>query len=252
MARIPSITVDQMREVDRLMIEEYGVTLLQMMENAGRALAELTRRRLGGSVEGRVIVVLAGKGSNGGGGLSAARHLHNWGALVQVMLASPREALNDAAGHQLAALEAAGVMISGYGRDREMELPVLWDDAAVIVDALLGYSLTGDPRGVYADLIRVANASRRPIISLDVPSGLDAGDGTIYSPTIDAAATLTLALPKTGLIEGRAVVGDLYLADIGVPPALYAQMGLRVGTIFTRDTIVSLGSYRVSGHRGLA
>lgn len=245
MARIPSLTVEEMREVDRLMVEEYRVALLQMMENAGRALAELTRRRLGGSAAGHVIVVLAGKGSNGGGGLVAARHLHNWGALVQVVLASPREELSEATTRQFEALEAAGVMIWGYGSDLNAGLVVRWGDAAVILDALLGYSLTGDPRGAYADLIRVANASRRPVVSLDVPSGLDATDGTIYSPTIDAAATLTLALPKTGLMEGRSVVGDLYLADIGVPRALYAQMGLEVGLIFAGDTIVPLGRYHV-------
>ncbi|MCZ7574033.1 MAG: NAD(P)H-hydrate epimerase [Ardenticatenaceae bacterium] len=245
MARIPGITVDQMREVDRLMVEEYGVTLLQMMENAGRGLAELTRRRLGGSAADRRIVVLAGKGNNGGGGLAAARHLHNWGALLQVVLASPREEMTAVASHQLDALDAAGVMIWGYGLDSGAEMVVRWDEAAVILDALLGYGLAGDPRGAYADLIRVANASRGPVISLDVPSGLDGTDGTIYSPTVDATATLTLALPKTGLIEGRPVVGDLYLADIGVPPALYSRMGLAVDSIFANDTIVPLGRYPV-------
>ncbi|HYN87833.1 MAG TPA: NAD(P)H-hydrate epimerase [Ardenticatenaceae bacterium] len=237
---IPAITVAQMREVDRLMTEVYGVTLLQMMENAGRALAELTRRRLGGSVAGHAIVVLAGKGNTGASGLAAARHLRNWGGVVQVVLASPPPEMNAAAGGQLVTLEEMGIPVWGYGAAAGSSLSVRWSDASVLIDALLGCGLVGDPRGAYADLIRVANASRRPIVSLDVPSGLDATDGTIYSPTVQATATLTLALPKQGLVEGWPVVGELSLADIGVPPALFAEMGLHVGPIFERDSIVSL------------
>ena len=77
---VPVLTTAQMAEVDRLMIEEYQISLIQMMENAGRNLAELARRQLGGQVADRSVVILSGAGNNGGGGLAAARHLHNWGA----------------------------------------------------------------------------------------------------------------------------------------------------------------------------
>jgi len=84
--RIPVVNTAEMREVDRLMIEKYGIQLLQMMENAGRNLAELARRFLDGSVSGKQIIVVAGKGNNGGGVLVAARHLYNWGAQITVLL----------------------------------------------------------------------------------------------------------------------------------------------------------------------
>lgn len=244
MARIPTVTVDQMRRIERLTVEQYGVAPLQLIENAGRSLAELVRRRLDDSLENRVIVVLAGKDKTGAGGLSAARHLHNWGAVVQVVLASPPSEMDEAARHQLTALERVGVEIWGYSGNREDGPVIHWSDASLLLDALLGGDLKEDPRGPYAELIRVANVSRRPIVSLDVPSGLDASDGTIYSPTIDATATLALGLPMVGLIEGAPVVGDLYVADVGIPPDVYAAMGLAVGPLFSRETVVYLGGYR--------
>jgi NAD(P)H-hydrate epimerase len=112
------------------------------------------------------------------------------------------------------------------------------------MDAMLGYGAKEDPRPPVADWIQLANQSRRPILSLDSPSGLDTTTGIPGSPCIQASATLTLALPKTGLLAPRAkpFVGDLYLADIGVPTELYAapSLGLHVLSPFTEDTIVKL------------
>jgi NAD(P)H-hydrate epimerase len=115
---------------------------------------------------------------------------------------------------------------------------------AVVLDGLIGYSLRGAPRGAAAELIRWANAQRAPILALDVPSGLDAGTGTVYEPAIRASATLTLALPKKGLRlpEVEALVGELYLADISVPPELYASPGLDLspGPLFRRADVIRL------------
>jgi NAD(P)H-hydrate epimerase len=112
--------------------------------------------------------------------------------------------------------------------------------ADLIVDALIGYGLTGDPRGPVAEWIDGANAANRPILSLDAPSGLDTTTGIPGHPCIRAAATLTLALPKTGLLalSARPLVGDLYLADIGVPPELYRRIGIEVGPLFADDTLI--------------
>lgn len=239
MSTIPSITVAQMRDVDRLMIEEYGVSLLQMMENAGRALAEVTRRRLGGSVVNKQIIVMAGAGNNGGGGLSAARHLHNWGAKVYALLTTLPENLSEAGQHQHHTLKCSYVPIWRFRGESADDAPVVyWSRTEAILDALIGYGLEGNPREPHRDMIRLANANRTPIISLDVPSGLDATDGTIYSPCIQADATVTLALPKTGLIESRVVAGDVYLADIGVPPELYEELGIDATTLFAEESIV--------------
>jgi len=235
--KIPDVTVEQMREVDRLMIEEYEIDLLRMMENAGRALAELTRRMMGGSVEDRKVIVAAGKGNNGGGGLVAARHLHNWGAEVIVLL--PGEGLKPVPEKQLKIIEKLSVRILrggdaiGYLSDSRPD---------IAVDALIGYGIKGDPRGWVADAINGLNRVSCPVLSLDIPSGLDATTGRVYNPCVRADATMTLALPKTGLLTGsaREVAGKIYLADISVPAELYRQMGLDVGTLFPHDSIIDL------------
>jgi NAD(P)H-hydrate epimerase len=116
--------------------------------------------------------------------------------------------------------------------------------SALVLDGLLGYSLAGAPRGHAATLIAAANDSRVPILALDVPSGLSAETGQPFEPTIRAHQTLTLALPKLGLLASRArpFVGELFVADISVPRELYARLGLVIGSLFAETDIVSLAS----------
>lgn len=109
----------------------------------------------------------------------------------------------------------------------------------LIVDALIGYSLTGDPTGPAAGLIRWANRQPAPVLSLDTPSGLDVTTGVAARPCVQAAATLTLALPKTGLLNAPET-GHLYLADISVPPLVYRRMGIEVGNLFGEASIISV------------
>ena len=227
----------QMIEVDRAMIEDYGIVLIQMMENAGRNLAHLARMRfLDGDPRGRSVVVLAGPGGNGGGGLVCARRLFNWGASVSVHLSVPASDMTEVPGHQLGILAAMGVPVSEPGERGEPPA------ADLVIDGIIGYSLRGAPYGPAADLIHWANAQPAPILSLDAPSGLDTTTGVIFDPSIKARATMTLALPKEGLRSeaGREAVGELYLADISVPPGLYAGPGLQldVGPVFATSDIV--------------
>jgi len=234
---LPFITTDQMREVDRAMMEDYSITLIQMMENAGRCLADLARRRfLGGDPMGRRVVVLAGTGGNGGGGLVCARRLHNWGADVRVVATAEPPGMGDVPRHQAAILERMGVTVAAA--DEGADLP----PADLLVDALIGYSLCGVPSGVAAALIRAANGHGAPVLALDVPSGVDTATGAVHNPAIRAAATLTLALPKQGLgaVAARGHVGELYVADISVPPGLFARMGVEAGPLFALEDIVRL------------
>ena len=236
MLSIPALTAEQMVEVDRRMIEEYGITLVRMMENAGRNLARLAGRMLDDDMEDRPIVVLAGRGNNGGGGLTAARHLLNWGAWVQVLCTHPPGGYGGVAGEQLAILQKMGAPLAWA--EEGWELP----PCDLIIDAVIGYGLRGDPQGEARNLVELANSSKAPILSLDAPSGLDVTTGKLSSPHIRASATMTLALPKQGFLaaEAQAVLGDLYLADISVPPALYEDLGLDVGPLFARDTVMPL------------
>ncbi len=235
---VPALTNEQMVEVDRLMVAEYGIVLIQMMENAGRALAELTRQLLGGSVTGSRIVAAVGAGNNGGGGMVAARHLSNWGAHVQVVLVRSPKDLKEVPAHQWRALAQLPVERSVFDADE----PPGIGPADAILDALIGYGLRGNPRGSTAELIRRVNSLHALTLSLDAPSGLDTTGGKPADPCISASATLTLALPKVGLLtrSARHVVGNLYLADIGVPPSLYARLGIDVPPLFACAAIVPI------------
>ncbi len=230
---IPTLTAAQMAEVDRLMIQEYGILLIQMMENAGRSLAEQARRMLGGDLTNRRIVVLCGTGNNGGGGMVAARHLFNRGANVCASLVGDSARLKDVPAHQWQILNALQIV--------ENSSPAL-EGADMIIDAMIGYGLIGSPRGQVDEWIERANAAGCPILALDTPSGLDTTTGVPGTPCIRATATLTLALPKVGLLTSEAVpyVGELFLADISVPPTLYQRLSLHVPPLFVTDTIVKL------------
>ncbi len=243
---IASVDTAQMVEVDRAMIEDYHIELIQMMENAGRNLAHLARTRfLGGDPRGKPVLVMAGRGGNGGGALVAARRLNNWGARVTVALGQPPEAMTPIPGHQLDILQRMGVPGTSVAADPHSLGPSSnGDRLSLILDGLIGYSLKGPPAGLIGGLVRWANESTAPVLSLDAPSGIDTTTGTVFDPAIRAAATMTLALPKEGLkAPGVAThVGELYLADISVPPGLYAKppLGLEVGALFAREDVVRI------------
>lgn len=236
---VPWLTTEQMIEVDRAMMEDYRIDLARMMENAGRNLAHLARARfLGGDPRGKRVVVLAGTGGNGGGALVAARRLHNDGAQVQVFVTRPDADFARVPGEQLDILRRMGLPVGRAEDISRVEQPDL------VLDGVIGYSLRGAPRGAAADLIRWANAAGAPILALDAPSGVDTTTGAVFEPAMRATATMTLALPKAGLRAPgvAAQVGELYLADISVPPGLYAgpALNLTVGPIFAASDIARL------------
>lgn len=203
------------------MVEDLHIELVQMMENAGSNLARFVLERFApASVE-----VLAGSGGNGGGGLTAARHLANRGVAVSVVLA--KDVLSPTADHQRDILSRMHVPISGEP-----------SGADVAVDALIGYTLVGDPRGRTAELVEYLNERGGPVVSLDTPSGLDVTTGRAGNPCVSATATLTLAAPKVGLL-GSAQVGELYLADISVPPFVYGDKAMPPG-VFGEGGVVRL------------
>jgi len=216
--RIPAVSEDEMREVDRIAVEEYQLGILQMMENAGRNLASHAMEWL--DDPGANITVLAGPGGNGGGGLCCARHLHNRGYAVQIVLTSDTASLRGAAKTQMTILEASGLQAIDTAQAEQA-----LTSSHLIIDAMIGYSLSGPPTGAIERLIPLANKAPSPIFSLDLPSGLHATSGDTPGVSVNAERTLTLALPKTGLRKFR---GSLYLADIGIPFELYQPLGLEV------------------------
>lgn len=237
----PDLSIEDMAAVDRAMVEDYGIELVQMMENAGRCLALVASSRfLAGDPRGRRVTVLAGSGGNGGGAMVAARRLADWGAEVDVRLSTDEERLQPVSAHQLTILRRLEITVSEAAKAGSGESV---GETDLIIDGLIGYSLVGAPHGAAAELIEAANESDAAVLSLDVPSGLVASSGAVHEPTMRASATLTLALPKHGLLSERVreIVGELYLADIGVPPTLYAKLGLGdPGPLFATGDIVRL------------
>ncbi len=229
-----AVTAEQMITLDEQVISNYGVQLIQMMENAGRNLADFARRMLKGDVSGKTIFILCGSGNNGGGGMVAARHLHNWGAKVQVVLAAEPNRLKDIPAQQWRTMNALGLVT------HSQSLP----QTSLIIDALLGYGARGDPRPPISEWINGANSSGAPILSLDLPSGLNATTGLPGTPCITATATLTLAIPKTGLFvePARAYIGELFLADIGIPPNVFRDLfpAFVNDSLFESDTVIKI------------
>ncbi|MEX2183307.1 MAG: NAD(P)H-hydrate epimerase [Chloroflexota bacterium] len=240
---VPTVSADQMTAVDRSAIEDYGVTLLQMMEQAGSHLTEVVRVEAGGDLRDRCVVVAAGPGNNGGGGLVAARHLANRGAIVRVVLSRPALRMTEAGRHQLATLLAMGAHCCVATFDlADDDLERVLGEADIVVDAVLGYRALGAPRGEEERLVGFLTRADRPVVSLDLPSGLDPDDGSTPGAAVTAVATLTLALPKPGLFRGAgpAHAGRVYLGDLGLPTAMYAALDIPVGTPFSSGRIVLL------------
>jgi NAD(P)H-hydrate epimerase len=235
---VPALTREQMIEVDRGM-EEMGITLLQRMESAGRHLAHLARDRfLAGAAIEKSVVVLAGSGGKGSGALVAARRLSIWGARVEVFLIRPRGSYESSlAGPQLSILERLEVPVRG------VEEPLATEGADVVVDGMVGRGLRGSPKGEVADAVRWARAERVPILSLGVPTGMDADSGAMSSPALAATATLALGLPNKGLVAPGAEEfrGELYLGDVGIPEILFRRAGIKVGPIFSETDLLRLG-----------
>ncbi len=232
-----------MAEVDRAAVEDFGITILQMMEQAGSHLADVVRLEVGGDLQGREIVVAVGPGNNGGGGLAATRHLANRGAIVRVVLARPALRMSESSQHQLATLIAMEIdcCVATYDLSDD-DLGHVLASADVVVDAVLGYRIHDAPRGEAERLIGFIVRAGRPVVSLDLPSGVDPDTGETAGIAITATATLTLALPKPGLFWGQGPerAGRVYLGDIGLPDALYAGLGISTGHPFSSGRIVLL------------
>ena len=226
---VPRLSSAQARQVDRLTAERFAIPVSWLMEAAGWQVARQCR--------GRVYVV-CGPGNNGGDGLAAARHLHRWGRL-QGIACTAADSLSGPAAEQAAALRALGVPLAAEPAP---------EGAQVVVDALLGTGLNRPAGGRIGEWIGLLNDSGRRIVSVDVPSGLDADTGVVAGPCVRAAVTVTLGLPKPGLLtaDGPAHAGEVWLADIGIPFEAYAAVGVPVPThLFAMHDRVQLASLRL-------
>jgi NAD(P)H-hydrate epimerase len=202
----PLYGAEQMRAIDRWAIERQGVPSLDLMERAGAGLTVHTDR----IVPRGPIAIVCGKGNNGGDGLVAGRMLRGFGRRVRVLLlAEPGEYAGDAA-ENLRRLDGA----------HEPFGPAALDEAAVVVDAILGTGFEGEPRGAAADAIAALAAFERPIVAADIASGVSASTGEAASVHVTATATVTFAAAKPGhwIAPGKQAAGERIVVDIGIPP----------------------------------
>jgi hydroxyethylthiazole kinase-like uncharacterized protein yjeF len=225
-SRGPVLTSHQVKEVDALAQERFGISLDWLMEAAGWQVARFCPE---------VTAVVCGVGNNAGDGLAAARHLHRWGRLASVCCVD-RTRLQGAAARELLALRRIGIEVSS-----DLRL----DGAQAVVDAIFGTGLSRPPAGPFAKWIEAINSSQLRVISVDVPSGLDADSGVAYAPCVNAHTTVTLGLPKPGLLagDGPRLAGEVWVADIGVPFEAYAMVGAEVPpNLFSSEDRVRLDS----------
>ncbi len=223
-----TLTREQVRELDRRAIEEYGIDSIVLMENAGRACAAEAARIAGDASNGPVLV-LCGPGNNGGDGFVIARTLANRGFEVELALVAPLAKLASASqdvrknaelwkalGGEIE--EAADAAACDRLAGRAM-------DSALIVDALFGTGLTRPLRAPYADLVPALNAVHRPVLAVDLPSGLDANTGEILGVAVEATATVTFVAEKPGFARGAGprLCGRVVVAEIGIPAAFVEE-----------------------------
>ena len=219
------VSAKEMRELDRQTIEEYGVPSLVLMERAGEGCFRFLLERYPKAVKKGVLVV-AGRGNNGGDGLVVARHLKKKRIACEVILLAPKETLSPDASKNLSAYLKLRGKLTQIGGPDLAPLLTKFRDNGVLVDAILGTGLGKEVQGLYADVVEAMNASGLPIVAVDMPSGLDADRGKPLGTAIQAESTVTFGYPKLGQVvyPGPAYVGELALVDIGIDPRAVATV----------------------------
>jgi hydroxyethylthiazole kinase-like uncharacterized protein yjeF len=200
-----------------------GVTTLQLMEVAGWQVARCAWQRLGRPA---AVLVVAGRGNNGGDGLVAARHLQTWGCAVEARVVSDPGRLGDLLASHVESARANGVAVDIAGDAGDVAERAR--NADLVLDGLLGTGLQSPPREPIALAIRALNQAQQPVLSIDLPSGLDASSGEAYEPCVWATSTCTLTAMKAGLwaSNARDHAGEIWVADIGMPRAAWLRCGL--------------------------
>jgi len=238
-----------MRSAERLTMDERGVPGRVLMETAGRACADIVCAEWGAGNEKNAVIV-AGKGNNGGDGYVIARCLLRRGWSVEVFILAERSEIAGDAAANLMLLDPACLTFCNTPGDLLPNAGVL-HNASVIVDALFGIGLNTEVSGLYADAIEVMNSAGRPLLSVDIPSGIDASTGKVLGKAVQAHVTVTFGFAKIGhaLYPGRAYTGNLKVVDIGIPDDIAAS--LECHEFLERESVRPLIKTRERcGHKG--
>jgi len=215
----------EVRAIDRYAIEVLGIPGMVLMENAGRNVADVVERYLGG-VAGEPIAVVAGAGNNGGDGFVAARHLGIRGAKVVTLLAAPSQKPAGDATANLEILRRLHHEIREVGSAQAARLSATLRQFAMIVDAVAGTGLRGTLQGDLATVVEQINAARSAVAAVDIPTGLDCDTGKAAGPAVRATMTVTFVARKKGFDSPGAAeyTGKVIVADIGIPAELVEKI----------------------------
>jgi len=211
------VTVLEMKELDRKAIEEFGIPSITLMENAGRGIAKVATDMLK-DTSGKKVAIFCGTGNNGGDGFVADRYLAEQGIEVLVYIVGDKSRIKNDPLINLNKLEKMGVKIN------KISLPIKID-TDLIIDAIFGIGLKGGVKGEVRDIIVDLNKNRAPVLSVDVPSGLDADTGEVLTEAIKAKKTVTMQFPKKGFYIGKGLeyTGEVITVDIGIPKKLCVE-----------------------------
>lgn len=244
------VTSQEMREMDGLTIREYGIPSLVLMERAGAAVARTLVKSFGRAARQGVLVV-AGKGNNGGDGLVVARHLKAKKIPCEVVVLARGDELSaDAAENLKAFRKRRGKVFEGSGSLAALKERL--KGKTLLVDAILGTGLKEEVRGVYAEAIQVMNGSGLPVLAVDLPSGLDSDRGRPLGATVKAAVTVALAFPKVGevIFPGVSYVGQLVVADIGIDSRAVEKIRPQTEVVETKEIRRLIPTREPDTHKG--
>ena len=247
---IPVVSRAQMRALDAHAIEACHVPSLVLMENAGRGAVDVI---VEGLAEGARVVVVCGGGNNGGDGFVVARHLVTRGRPVQVHLTVPPETLKGDARVNRDALIGLGVPVELVASDLS-SLRADLERADLVVDALFGTGLDRPLSGMHAACVELVNQSKKMVVAIDVPSGLNADTGEPMGTSVRAARTVTFGLPKLGLLtpRGAELAGEVRLVDLGVPSSLVEGLEHSAWLLEPGDVAAALSPRKIGAHKGTA
>jgi len=247
------VTSNEMMNLDNIAINKYSIPGIVLMENAGLQVVHKIKQLFNYFLENKRIMIFCGKGNNGGDGMVIARHLINKGADVKVfLLSSPSEIKGDAATN-LKILQSMGVRIYPIINEKDLHrvnIAMIYSD--LIVDAIYGTGFKGEAKGISTSLIKLINESKKIVLSVDLPSGLEADTGEVCGECIKATHTITFGLPKIGLYlePGCRFSGQIEVVDISLPQKLFNQNSLN-RELITLDWVKSKLTKRESNtHKG--
>jgi hydroxyethylthiazole kinase-like uncharacterized protein yjeF len=245
------VTSQQMREIDRKSIEENKISGLALMENAGLRIF-LSLKDIYTDLRLKKIIIFAGSGNNGGDGFVVARHLYDYGVKVKVFLLAPFHKIKDEAGENLYIIDKMGVELIEVETVKLEKIQKAIQNSDLIIDAILGTGLKGRVTDLKAEIINLINVANKEVVAIDVPSGLNADSGKIEGPCIKATHTITLALPKIGLLlfPGASFAGKVKIEDIGIPSYLLKSNKIKTN-IITQAIVKSFLPFRATySHKG--